>query len=142
MKLNMKILIILVLSPYFIYILCICGLLASAFLSNDNELSVESQRELDDDREHAEADARKYLEDKYHMDFEMNSFEPDIYMLSSDFKTYYDRIWIGEFTVDGKQYEIQGRVPDFFLDSIISFTFPIVTTNEFKFYLLEFYQIF
>ena len=85
---------------------CIC------FLSNDNELSVESQRELDDDREHAEADARKYLEDKYHMDFEMNSFEPDIYMLSSDFKAYYDRIWIGEFTVDGKQYEIQGRVPE------------------------------
>lgn len=112
MKLNMKILIVLILSPYFIYVLGVCGLLASIFLSNDNELSVESQRELDEDREHAEADARKYLEDKYHMDFEMNSFEPYIYMQSSDFKTHYDRIWEGEFTVDGKQYEIQGRVPE------------------------------
>ncbi|MBD5547278.1 MAG: hypothetical protein HDQ97_07755 [Lachnospiraceae bacterium] len=46
------------------------------------------------------------------MDFEMNYFEPEIYMLSSDFKTHYDRIWEGEFTVDGKQYEIQGRVPE------------------------------
>lgn len=80
------------------------------------ELSEELQIELEEDQTHAEKDARRYLEEKYHMDFELNYFEPYIHIMTSDgnwlVRTHYDRVWIGNFTVNGKKYAIRGNIPE------------------------------
>lgn len=79
------------------------------------ELNEETQARLDKDTEHAVADAKKYLKEKYHMEYELNTFEPVIYGLSSETtwnRTHYDGEWTGEFTIDGKLYEIEAFVSE------------------------------
>lgn len=79
-------------------------------------LSEATQARLDEDATHAEEDALQYLSEKYDMDFELKSFEPDIYMLTSDanwfVRSHYSGAWEGEFIVDGETYTIRGDISE------------------------------
>lgn len=85
-----------------------------SFLTLEVVLDEETQARLDKDTAHAVDDAKKYLVAKYNMEYELNTFEPAIYALSSETswdRTHYDGDWIGEFTIDGVSYQIEGNVP-------------------------------
>ena len=79
------------------------------------DLSEEKQAQLDRDTAHAVDDAKKYLEEKYHTEYQLNTFEPYIYFVTSEatwVRTHYNSTWTGEFTIDGKRYEIAARVSE------------------------------
>lgn len=80
------------------------------------KIDEETQAEVDEDATHAEEDALQYLSEKYDMDFELKSFEPDIYMLSSDanwfVRSHYNGAWKGEFIVDRETYTIRGDISE------------------------------
>lgn len=79
-------------------------------------LNEATQAKLDEDATHAKEDALQYLSEKYDMDFKLKSFEPDIYMLTSDanwfVRSHYSGAWEGEFIVDGETYTVRGDISE------------------------------
>ena len=94
----------------FLIILCLvcgCGRIS---------VSEATQARIDEEATHAEEDAMQYLSEKYDMEFELQSFEPDIFSLTSDanwfVRSHYIGAWEGEFIVDGETYTIRGDISE------------------------------